>query len=345
MLSSGFPGTHDDVYLPCEIARAAGVPLEQVVADVGGETIFVGYGTAVRLGRRLAGLSMPDRERRPLFTPFYAPPVHAEKRLPMVLASAFHACLIAAAVALAAAGGTTVTAGHTPIQKPSDDVRLVFLAEAGPGGGGGGGGLKQLAIPARAKTRGEQQIGNPIARRLPVPAEAIAPPPPLAAEPFPVVVAPIAPAAAADRNRIGADDGPEPAVEVHGPGSDGGVGTGAGDGIGSGRGAGLGEGIGGGAGGGVYRAGSGVEPPRVIREMKADYPDEARRRGIEGEVVIELIVRRDGSVGGARVVRRLSAALDERALVAVRQWRFEPGKYRGSPVDVAVEVVVEFRLR
>jgi TonB family protein len=79
--------------------------------------------------------------------------------------------------------------------------------------------------------------------------------------------------------------------------------------------------------------------------MKADYPDEARRRGIEGEVVIALVVRRDGSVGDARVVRRLSAALDERALWAVRQWRFEPGKYRGAPVDVAVEVVVEFRLR
>jgi TonB family protein len=345
MLSSRVTGIHDDVYLPGEIARAAGVPLEQVVAAVGGEAIFVSHKAAVRLGRRLAGLSMPDGGDRPLFTPFYAAPVPAAKRLPLVAAGAFHACLLAAAVTLAAVGGTATMRSDAPSQRPTDDVRLVFLAEAGPGGGGGGGGLRELARPAKARTRGTQEIGNSVARRLPVPAEAVATPPPLTSEPFPVVVAPIAPAAADDRTRIGLDDGPEQAVDVHGPGRDGGVGTGSGDGIGAGQGAGLGEGVGGGTGGGVYRAGSGVEPPRVIREMKADYPDEARRRGIEGEVVIELIVRRDGSVGSPRVVRRLSAALDERALSAVRQWRFEPGKYRGSPVDVAVEVVVEFRLR
>lgn len=344
MLPSGVPVTHDDVYLPYEIAKAAGVSLEQVVAAVGGEDVFVGHGAAIILGRRLAGSSMAIEGRRPLFTTFYASPVGGEKRVPLVAATAFHACLMAVAVTLAT-GRTAAISSHAPDQLPPDDIRLVFLAEPGPGGGGGGGGLKQLARPAKAETRGQQTVGNPIARRLPVPAEAPATPPPLAAEPFPVVVAPIAPAAAAARNRVGTDDGVEGAAEVHGAGREGGVGTGAGDGIGSGRGAGLGDGIGGGTGGGVYRVGSGVEPPRIIREVKADYPDGARRRGIEGAVVIELVVRRDGFVEGARVVHRLDAALDERALAAVRKWRFEPGRYRGAPVDVAVEVVVEFRLR
>jgi TonB family protein len=338
---------NEDVYLPFEIATAAGVPLEQVVAAVGGEAVFVRHGAAILLGRRLAGLAGPAHARpRPLFATFYKSPGHAGNRVPFMVTAAVHACLIAAAVAVAAAGHrTSGPRVQEPTRLPFDDVRLVFLAEVGPGGGGGGGGLKQLATPGRAETRGRLKIGNPIARRTPVPAEPPATLPPLAAEPFPVVVAPIAPAAAGARDRLGSDEITEVALETHGAGSDGGVGTGIGDGIGAGRGAGLGDGAGGGTGGGVFRAGSGVEPPRVIREMKADYPDEARRRGIEGDVVIELVVRRDGSVGDARIVRRLSAALDEQALRAVRQWRFQPGKYRGSPVDVAVEVVVEFRLR
>jgi protein TonB len=341
------PGSHDDVFLPWEIARAAGVPLEQVVAAVGGDAIFVRHAAAIRLGRRLASLTTAESQRpRPLFTMFYASTAHAEARLPFMATGALHACLIAAAVILTAAGRTSSASSiRLPAPLPSDDVTLVFVAGAGPGGGGGGGGLKQLAIPTRAEARGTHEIGNRMERRLPAPAESPVAAQPLASEPFPVIVAPIAQAAMAPRNRRGSDDGPAEVLEVHGAGNDGGVGTGTGDGIGAGRGSGLGEGAGGGMGGGVYRAGAGVEPPRVIREVKADYPDEARRRGIEGEVIVELIVRRDGSVGDARIVRRLSAALDERALQAVRQWRFDPGKYRGLPVDVAVEVVVEFRLR
>jgi protein TonB len=341
------PGVDNDVYLPFEIARAARVPVEQVIAAVGGDAVFVRHGAAVRLGRRLAGLVISESRRpQPLFTTFYELPVRSARPLPMAVTVAFHLCLIAAAVALATAGRGAVAASvRSPAPAAADDIRMVFVAEAGPGGGGGGGGLKQQAVPTQAETRGRRKVGNPIERRLPIPAEPLATPPPLAAEPFPVVVAPIAPAAASARNRIGIDDSVEPPRDVHGAGSNGGVGTGTGEGIGAGRGSGLGEGSGGGTGGGVFRAGSGVEPPRVIREMKADYPDEARRRRIEGEVVIALVVRRDGSVGDARIVRRLNAALDERALQAVRQWQFEPGKYHGEPVDVAVEVAVEFRLR
>src|SRR5712671_6372494 len=134
------PGINDDVYLPFEIARAAGVPLEQVVAAVGGHDVFVRYGPAVRLGRRLAGLATPEGLRpRPLFTAFYAspPPVHGGNRLPFVVTGAFHACLIAAAVALAAAGRISSLPSPRP-PAPSLQPSLVFVAEAGPGGGGGG---------------------------------------------------------------------------------------------------------------------------------------------------------------------------------------------------------------
>jgi TonB family protein len=88
-----------------------------------------------------------------------------------------------------------------------------------------------------------------------------------------------------------------------------------------------------------------VEPPRLLREVKAEYTDEARRRGLSGEVLLEIIVRRDGSVGDVTIRRGLGAGLDQRAVQAVRQWRFEPARRRGAPVDVVVEVAVEFMLR
>jgi protein TonB len=83
----------------------------------------------------------------------------------------------------------------------------------------------------------------------------------------------------------------------------------------------------------------------VIREIKADYSDAARRRGVEGEVVLEIVVRRDGSVGSVKILDGLEPELDQRAVQAVRQWRFEPARRLGAPVDVIVEVAVEFRLR
>ena len=61
--------------------------------------------------------------------------------------------------------------------------------------------------------------------------------------------------------------------------------------------------------------------------------------------MLEIVVRRDGTVSNMRVVRSLGAGLDQKALDAVRQWRFGPAKRQGVPVDVVVEVSVEFRLR
>jgi len=115
--------------------------------------------------------------------------------------------------------------------------------------------------------------------------------------------------------------------------------------MGEGRGGGIGPGSGGGTGGGPLRPGSGIEPPTLVKEVKPAYTDDARRRSIEGNVVLEIVVRRDGSVGNLRVLRSLGAGLDEKALDAVRQWRFGPARRQGAPVDVVVEVSVEFSLR
>ena len=79
--------------------------------------------------------------------------------------------------------------------------------------------------------------------------------------------------------------------------------------------------------------------------MKPVYTEEGRRRSVEGEVVMEVVVRADGSIGNVRVLQGLGSGLDQRAIDAVRQWRFSPARRYGTPVDVLVEIAVEFRLR
>jgi TonB family protein len=130
-----------------------------------------------------------------------------------------------------------------------------------------------------------------------------------------------------------------------GSGDGGGAGTGKGTGLGEGEGSGIGPGSNGGTGGGPYRPGSGVTPPSLLKEVKPDYTEDARRRGLSGDVELEIVVRRDGSVGEVRLLRGLGAGLDQRAIDAVRQWRFSPALRQGTPVDVVVEVAVEFKLR
>jgi TonB family protein len=131
-----------------------------------------------------------------------------------------------------------------------------------------------------------------------------------------------------------------------GPGSGGGVGTGTGTGIGSGHGPGLGPGSGGGTGGGVYRVGAGVSAPTVITQVRPRYTGEALRNRIQGTVVLEAVVMGDGCASHIRVVRSLNpGGLDEEAIRAVEQWRFEPGRLAGVPVDVLVTIMLDFTLR
>jgi TonB family protein len=158
-------------------------------------------------------------------------------------------------------------------------------------------------------------------------------------------MAPVAAVAANDHDREGQIEHAVQAPDSRGSGENGGIGTGQGTGNGEGQGSGVGEGEGGGTGGGPYRPGSGIEPPRLVHEVKADYTEDARRRGITGDVLLEIVVRHDGGVGDVHVLQGLGSGLDERAIAAVKQWRFDPARRRGVPVDVLVEVAVEFTLR
>jgi TonB family protein len=262
--------------------------------------------------------------------------------------AAFAALLLLAGLTLAPAA----TALRADSEQSVEPMRLVFLPLPGPGGGGGGGG-RQRKLPApKAMREGARKIDSPLpVRREPkpiVPAPAAPEPkpePPLKSEPLPVVVAPVVTAPANSRDRIGVMEESTAAAESHGPGAGRGAGTGAGTGVGAGDGSGIGSGTGGGSGGGPFRPGSGIQPPRLLREVKADYTEDARQRNIAGDVVLEIVVRRDGSVGDVRILRGLGGGLNDRAVQAVRQWKFAPAQRLGTPVDVLVEVAVEFKLR
>ena len=183
----------------------------------------------------------------------------------------------------------------------------------------------------------------PVVQPTPQPVEA--PPPPPRPAVTPQVVAPVATASSDPRDRAGLPVETASEAESQGSGTGGGAGTGQGTGLGEGTGAGIGPGSGGGTGGGPYRPGSGITPPELLREVKPEYTEEARRSSIEGDVELEIVVRSDGTVGSVKVLRGLGGGLDRRATEAVRQWRFTPAKRFGRPVDVVVEVAVEFKLR
>jgi TonB family protein len=133
----------------------------------------------------------------------------------------------------------------------------------------------------------------------------------------------------------------DPMAKVFGPPSNG---TGSNGGIGSGSGPGVGPGYGGGIGGGVYRVGGGVSAPRVLYSPDPEYSDEARKAKYQGSVVLWIVVGSDGRVRDIRVQRTLGLGLDEKAIEAVRKWKFEPAMKNGQPVAVQVNVEVNFRL-
>jgi TonB family protein len=130
-----------------------------------------------------------------------------------------------------------------------------------------------------------------------------------------------------------------------GTGSSGGMGSGRNGGLGPGNGNGYGPGSGGNEGGGVYQIGGGVSMPTIIFEPEAEFSDEARRAKYQGVCLISLIVDAQGNPQGVHVVRALGMGLDEKAMEAVRRYKFKPAMKDGkTPVAVQLSIEVNFRL-
>ena len=228
-----------------------------------------------------------------------------------------------------------------PHETPHVPSRLVFLAPAAPGGGGGGGGGNRQSAPIRRA----QGIGtDALTLRTRANAESPAVVAATGLE-VPAVVLDARALASGTVEQIGLPEGGVSVGTSTGPGLGGGVGSGNGTGIGSGDGPGFGPGSGGGTGGGAYRPGGAVSRPRLVSQVTPRYTPEALRKKIEGSVWLEITITPDGRVGDIRLLHSLDAGLDEEAIAAVRQWRFEPGRLGGEAVSVAVTVALDFNVR
>ena len=229
-----------------------------------------------------------------------------------------------------------------------ENYGVVWLPGEGPGGGGGGGGNESLELPRQVELQGpdDAELSIPVEPEPDYVEPEIEPEPELLQTQQMNI--PVLSMASAPDTQAGVLEGlMTSTILSQGSGRGGGEGLGDGTGIGTGQGAGLGPGRGGGTGGGVYRPGSGIEIPQLVREVKPRYTAEAMRAKVQGSVWLEVVVRPDGTVGGITVTKSLDTVfgLDEEAIRAAQQWRFAPGTRFGEPVAVLVSIELTFTLR
>ena len=85
-------------------------------------------------------------------------------------------------------------------------------------------------------------------------------------------------------------------------------------------------------------------PPRAIYDPQPEFSEAARRTQLQGTCVLRVLVGKDGTVHKVRIERPLGMGLDQKAIEAVRNWKFEPAMKDGKPVAVQINVEVNFRL-
>jgi TonB family protein len=94
----------------------------------------------------------------------------------------------------------------------------------------------------------------------------------------------------------------------------------------------------------IYHVGGGVSAPKLIHATDPQYTEEASKARYEGVCVLALVVDAKGKPQRVQVVRHLGMGLDQKAIEAVKQYRFEPAMLSGKPVPVEVHIEVNFKV-
>jgi TonB family protein len=204
-------------------------------------------------------------------------------------------------------------------------------------GGGGGGGARQIVEPVKGHV-------PPMVRQPTVAPQILKIDHPMLAAPAAVQMPQAIKIPDNAMLNMGAPNSPQIALASQGSGSGSGFGQGMGGGIGAGHGGGIGAGTGGGYGGGIMSVGAGVSAPQLIHQVQPEFTDEARQAKYEGVVEIQLIVDSNGNPENIAIVRHLGMGLDQKAIDAVRQYKFRPAMYQGHAVPVRLMVDVAFHL-
>ena len=235
------------------------------------------------------------------------------------------------------------TTGKTPplgrlLPASFTDLKVYLPAAPGPGRAGGGGGMHESAPPSRgnAPRPAPRMFVKPTVRLINHDPKLAMEQTLLVNTPIPSIQSPL----------IGDPNGALGLLSA-GPGGGGGIGTGDGPGIGPSKGPGYGPGPGG-PGSGDDGSGSGgtgvLTAPVVLWKTEPPYSEAARRAKLQGTVVLLIEINARGEAQNIRVVRSLGLGLDERAVDAVRTWKFRPAYRDGKPVTATATIEVNFRL-
>ncbi|MGB3975459.1 MAG: energy transducer TonB, partial [bacterium] len=93
------------------------------------------------------------------------------------------------------------------------------------------------------------------------------------------------------------------------------------------------------------RVGGDVRAPTILKRVEPKYPEIARRARIQGLVILEAIIDKNGNVRDVKVIKSLNSLCDEAAVEAAKQWKFEPGTQNDIPIDVIMNLTVQFMLK
>jgi periplasmic protein TonB len=248
-----------------------------------------------------------------------------------------HAAAFALIAFVVFAGGN---ANVVPSKSPVTAVTVRPYLPLNPGdqaaGGGGGGGAREVIEASRGRLPklDTAQITPPQVVRNDMPKLAVEP----------TLVVPQIKLSDDKLPDAGMPHSPQVALASQGPGSGSGFGSGKNGGIGPGNGSGYGPGTNVGFGGGVFRVGKGVSEPKLIYSVDPEFSDEARRAKYQGVCIVSVIVDAQGNPQNVHVSRSLGMGLDEKAVEAVKQYKFKPAYFQGRPVAVEIDVVVNFRI-
>src|SRR5271157_4497642 len=262
--------------------------------------------------------------------------MYASPKRSALFSGLLHAAAIVAALTVASVKNPSLIL--EPVALVGRDIGryLASIPRTDVGGGGGGTRSENSASLGRLPRAARRQFTPPVVEYVNLN-------PQLPMEPTLVISSEIV-LPTIDLPRFGDPNG-VPGPPSGGRGSNGGIGDGEDGGVGNSRGPGYGPGPG---GGGVTGGGGGflgdVTQPVLLWKIEPEYTDEARRAKIQGTVVLRIEVDTRGQAQNITVRQSLGLGLDERAIEAVRRWRFRPGYRDGKPWVTAAMVQVNFRL-
>jgi len=96
---------------------------------------------------------------------------------------------------------------------------------------------------------------------------------------------------------------------------------------------------------GAVKAKGDIKPPKEIKKVNPIYPEEARKQGISGEVLLSVRSDEQGNIVGVKIIKSPHELLSKASVEAVKQWKYEPMLIKGKPMPIIFTVTMTFKLK